>query len=68
MPHTTRTPCHCWSCRAVLGETDGQALYLSERASIRRPQTIWCACGGATFWRPARVVRDRAADGCLTPA
>lgn len=54
MNQDTLTPCRCWSCRKVLGETDGAVLWLNERASIKRPQTIWCTCGGATFWRPGK--------------
>ena len=53
MHQNTPIPCRCWACRAELGTTDGTALYLSDRASIRRPMTIWCTCGGATFWRPS---------------
>lgn len=55
MPALTRTPCRCWSCRAELGTTDGAVLYLGERVHVRRPLTLWCVCGGATFWRPVRA-------------
>lgn len=44
----------CWLCHAEVGKTDGAVLYLSNRVHVRRPLTIWCVCGGATFWRPVR--------------
>lgn len=52
MPHST--PCRCWNCRAVLGQSNGEHLHLNDRVSIRRPITLWCVCGGATFWRPSK--------------
>lgn len=48
------TPCRCWSCRTELGKTDGVVLYLSTLVHVRRPLTLWCVCGGATFWKPVR--------------
>lgn len=54
---TTTEPCRCWSCRAELGTTDGEQLYLSDRARIKRATVVWCSCGNATYWRPSKAVR-----------
>jgi len=66
------TPCRCWGCRRELGTTDGEHLFLNDRVSIRRPITLWCVCGGATYWRPSKQgacarAEVLAADGILTP-
>jgi len=59
----TTEPCRCWGCRAELGTTDGEQLYLTDRVSIRRAIVIWCACGGATYWRPSKAMRrEQACD------
>ncbi len=57
MQADTRTPKRCWACQRELATTDGPTLYLGERTSIRRPVTLWCACGGATYWRPKTCER-----------
>ena len=57
MQQDNRTPCRCWGCRRELATTDGASLYFDERVSIRRPITLWCVCGGATYWRPSKTVR-----------
>lgn len=47
------------SCRREVGQTDGAVLIIGGM-EIRRPVTLWCACGAATYWRPVRERQDTA--------
>lgn len=65
-PSEARTPCRCWGCRKELGTTDGAVLYLSALVHVRRPLTLWCVCGGATFWRPVKhAIMQEAQRECV---
>jgi hypothetical protein len=45
------------SCRREVGVTDGAVLIIGGM-EIRRPVTLWCACGVATYWRPVQPRED----------
>jgi hypothetical protein len=55
------------SCQREVGLTDGAVLIIGG-FEVRRPITLWCACGAATYWRPTRPREDSAALPIYVPA
>ena len=41
-------------CRKEIAQTDGAVLIIGGM-EIRRPVTLWCSCGGSTYWRPTKA-------------
>ena len=51
-------PYYTWcSCKREIGQTDGAVLIVAG-FEVRRPITVWCACGAATKWHPHKPRQD----------